>query len=260
MIGTNTRPVPTTPPAGEWELPEEGLEITLPSGATFEHEIHDGHERRHGWEQVKELPGIDSVDDVGEVVRAPNAIEEDGQYDLIIGDNPNGDGQVVLRLLDGMIVSASQPISDYDGERVEIEDAVNKIVNEKDDWDHNQLGNSKSEVRETLKQILQDPGEVYKATRDSDGATISVYLKEMYLNGNEVVVFALVRDGQLITSFVPAGEAPPGSAYENVYDRSAAIEYIKEEVLKTATGQTAIEKVEEFKEIIEEIDIGETYG
>ncbi|MFB1065692.1 hypothetical protein [Natrinema sp. H-ect4] len=35
----------------------DGLEITLPSGAVYEHEIHDGHERKHGWEQIKELPG-----------------------------------------------------------------------------------------------------------------------------------------------------------------------------------------------------------
>jgi hypothetical protein len=51
-------PVPVTEPLGEWETPD-GLEITLPSGAD-EHEIHAGHERRHGWEQIKELP--ESID------------------------------------------------------------------------------------------------------------------------------------------------------------------------------------------------------
>ncbi|WP_255191829.1 hypothetical protein [Natronobeatus ordinarius] len=174
MIGTNTRPVPKTPPAGEWELPEEGLEITLPSGATFEHEIHDGHERRHGWEQVKELPGIDSVDDVGEVVRAPNAIEEDGQYDLIIGDNPTGDGQVVLRLVKGMVISAAEVVEDPLGNKIEIDRTDEHPV--RDDGDHIPNYDIVRDVIANPNQIWQNgPHYVYAKHIDGQWYTVRVY-------------------------------------------------------------------------------------
>lgn len=111
-----------------------------------------------------------------------------------------------------------------------------------------------------MREILKSPDEVYEGIRPNDNAKVTVYVKEMIRNGNEVVVFALVVDGVLITSFVPSvGEdaAPAGSEYEQAYDRGEAIEYIAENVLKTATGQATMEKIEEFNRIIERYKPGE---
>lgn len=110
----------------------------------------------------------------------------------------------------------------------------------------------------TITKIVGNPDEAYEGTRTSgDKATVTVYVKEMTLNGNKVIAFALVVNGELKTAFVPAGQAPPGSNYNDAYSRENAINYIIEEVLKTATGQDTIEKIKEFEEVIEEIDVGE---
>lgn len=82
----------------------------------------------------------------------------------------------------------------------------------------------------------------------------------MVLNGNKVIVFGLAVDGVLKTTFVPAGNAPAGSDYEEVYNRAAAIEYTIEEVLKKASGATDIQKILEKEEIIEQYDEGDYVG
>lgn len=104
-----------------------------------------------------------------------------------------------------------------------------------------------------IQRLLQNPDEVYEEIRDHDGAQVTVYVREMMLNGNKVVAFALVVNGEVITSFVPAGEAPPGSSYQDAYDREYAINYNINEVLSEN-----MEKIEEFDEVIEEIDEGKT--
>jgi len=129
----------------------------------------------------------------------------------------------------------------------------------KNDWDHKQLGETEGEIRDTLREILENPSEVYEGTRTNDDATVRVYVNEMTLNGNEVVAFLLVVDGEAISSFVPAGQAPETSDYDSVYDREEAIEYIKEEVLKTSTGEDPIRKILQDEEIIEDIDEGEEF-
>ena len=92
---------------------------------------------------------------------------------------------------------------------------------------------------------------------ETQDGTERTYVKEMELNGNEVVVFVFVADGKAVTSFVPANEAPANSDYDDVYDREDAIEYIIDRVLDTQ-GEEAMEKIEEFEEVIEQIDVGET--
>lgn len=45
--------------------------------------------------------------EIDEVLRHPNAIEQAGQYQIVIGDNSNGQGQVILRVLGGLVITAS---------------------------------------------------------------------------------------------------------------------------------------------------------
>ncbi|AGB15524.1 hypothetical protein Halru_0903 [Halovivax ruber XH-70] len=149
-------------------------------------------------------------------------------------------------------------ISDYQGQHVDIGDKVRRIAHEKDDWDHNQLGESVGDVRETLQKVITDPDEVYGGTRASDDATVRVYVSEVAGGDGPVVVFALVVDGRLITSFVPAGEAHPGAPYEDVYDRDKATTYIIREVLQKASGHSPMTKVDEFDQLITQIEEGES--
>jgi|GEM_PF-51404 len=89
---TITQPVPPTETVETWEAPGGEGEIRLPSGDSFDHETVDGVERGWGWQHLQELelPGIDSPDDVGEVIEDGERHPGRGPYDLIIGDNPNG--------------------------------------------------------------------------------------------------------------------------------------------------------------------------
>lgn len=192
-------------------------------------------------------------DDIDEIIRTPGKFTETDDGYRIIDDNPVGEGGIIIDIGDdGTVLRASQTIEDYDGNDIEIDNIVEKTLR-KNDWDHNQLGETEDEVRNTLEEILKNPGEVYE-TQDGTERT---YVKEMELNGNEVVVFVFVADGKAVTSFVPAEEAPAGSSYEDVYDREVAVEYIIEKVVD-AEGEDTMEKVEEFEEVIEQIDEGET--
>lgn len=237
-----------------WER-SDGPTIVFPSGDTYTHG-QTGHERRWGSDQVFQLPGIQDSEDVGEIVENGEELPGRGDYDLIIGDNPNGEGQVVLRLLEGMVVSASAtaPIDDYRGRKIGVNEGINHILN-RNNWDHNKLGQSEEEVRETLRKVLQNPDEVYESSQGT------YYIKEMFINGDKVIVMVLVAHNsntaypgrEVITGYVPAGGQPTGSTYEQAYDRQRAIEIIRQ----TLEREEPLEKIREIKEIIEDIDIGD---
>ncbi|OLZ42512.1 hypothetical protein A6E15_16770 [Natrinema saccharevitans] len=159
--------IPVTEPL--WQEEIDGLEITLPSGAVYEHEIHDGHERKHGWEQIKELPGISQPGDVREIVRAPNAIEEDGRYDLIIGDNPGGDGQIILRVAEGLIIAADQIVEDPQG----VEDEF-------------LIPTDKSHIEDREEPHITQNSEIQRIVEEAD---------EVYTNGYGLYVWVLYEEG-----------------------------------------------------------------
>lgn len=239
--------VPTTGTRGTWETPD-GLEITLPSGAAYEHEFFDGHERKHGWEQIKELPGINQPEDIGDIVRAPNAIEEDGRYDLIIGDNPGGDGQIILRVLEGYLVGAVQAASDpHRGEEIEItEEAVRHIIEDHDDWDHEVIGRNENEVRETLRKVIEGTAgegadEVWKEPNQDRW----MYVKTLTINGREITIVLFVMNGEVASAFAPTHETIDG--YEG-HTGDIVEYYIK---LQEMVKKYAIEG----NEIIEDVDI-----
>jgi competence protein ComEC len=150
------RVVPNTGEPRTWEKGE--LEILLPSGADWGKDLPE-YNRKHGWEQVKELPGIEDKGDIGEVIddgeiiKLPGAYE--GDYDFIIGDNPNAPGEVVLRLLQKESEEEAVVIDAYDPmDQTEVTDEIIQQVNEEIDSEE-QI--SKEEVEEV---INGDPEEV----------------------------------------------------------------------------------------------------
>ncbi len=77
------QPVPATGEINSWE--RDGVEITLPSGAEYDEEVLDRN-RRHGWEQIKDLPGINDQEDVGEVIEDGERHPGFGEYDVLLNE------------------------------------------------------------------------------------------------------------------------------------------------------------------------------
>ncbi|MEY7849042.1 VWA domain-containing protein [Natrarchaeobius sp. A-rgal3] len=132
--------VPTTGIEKEFPTSDHRIdspEITLPSGVSYPHESEDGHERKHGWEQIVELPGVNQPEDLEQIIEAPNAVDQDGRYDLIIGDNPGGPGQIILRVYEGYLLFAGQLIEDPTGHHVEIDRNDDHMIDREDHptWD-----------------------------------------------------------------------------------------------------------------------------
>lgn len=253
--------VPPTATDNTYDPTETPLDepIRLPSGQVIEEDaapIEAPPARGHGWELIEnELPGV-TQDNIDEIIRTPGKFTETEDGYRIVDDNPVGEGGIIIDIGDdGTVLRASQTVEDYDENDIEIDDIVEKTLR-KNDWDHNQLGETEDEIKDNLRDILENPSEVYE-TQDGTERT---YVKEMKLNGNDIVVFVFVADGKAITSFVPStgeGASPPDSTHDEVYERENAINYIIESVLD-AGGDEPMEKIEEFEEVIEQIDIGET--
>lgn len=212
--------VPTTATRGTWETPD-GLEITLPSGAAYEHEFLDGRERKHGWEQIKELPGIYRSGDLAPIIEAPNAIENDGRFDLIIGDNPSGDGQIILRVLNGMIISATAiekyPNAEY-GDHAD--ERTEETVLREEQWEH--IQNDHQVTKEEIRRTIENPDEVW-VSEESGGVIVYMWVK--IINGEEVIV-----RGAYIESI---GEVRIGTSFkpERGYD------YVREWIQGTGANQ-----------------------
>jgi hypothetical protein len=67
---------------------------------------------------------------------------------------------------------------------------------------------------------------VYEKTIEhgaAEGARLTVYLKELTIDGNDVIVMVTVGEiaGEraVVTAYVPVGEKPANSDYQDVYDR-----------------------------------------
>ena len=227
--------------------PELGI-VKLPSGVVYEapEGFDEHHDRGHGWEHIKKLPGIEEANDIGEVLRAPNAIEQDGRYNIVIGDNPGADGQVILRLLGGTIISASEGVSDPLAEQdIEIPESLyDKIIHEKQDWDHSVIGSNREEVLETIRTVIEQgdgADELWKDTaRDR-----WMYVKEGALGGEEVTVVAFVMNGELQTIFAPTHRQVDGPAGHS------------EEYIEWYIKSQQMIKEFENKEIVPDIEKGE---
>lgn len=146
---------------GSWESSEE-VEIRLPSGVTYEHE-HLERERGYGWEQVKKTPGINEPEDVGQIIE-DGEHHIFGEYDLIIGDNPQRPGKVVLRIDQGLVLSASA----YDT----VEDPLGREIFINQDEEH-AIREGRDMSYEELKEGIQNPEEIW------EGSVQDLYVVQM---------------------------------------------------------------------------------
>jgi hypothetical protein len=143
----------------------EHFPLRLPSG--FSEEISDpaggSLHRGYGWEYIDvTLPSI-TPDEIATILSFPNAVREVDGGTLVIGDNPNGPGEVVLRISEGMIVSASQTVTDPRGKEV--------VINE----GH---GTRKEATLEEVKEIIKSPEEIYKPANEP-GSQLHYYVGQL---------------------------------------------------------------------------------
>ena len=81
----------------------------------------------------------------------------------MIGDNPNGPGEAAIRISEGMIVSASQTVTDPRGKEV--------VINE----GH---GTRKEATLEEVKEIIKSPEEIYKPANEP-GSQLHYYVGQL---------------------------------------------------------------------------------
>jgi hypothetical protein len=218
-------------PPGSFEPPLEqpdGTEIRLPSGAVYDSPPitigESGAVRGHGEELITRVPGINDRSDIQYVINHPSATYNDGPYKIVIGDNPGRGSHVVLKLISDSIVSASEAVYDRTrGKPVKItDDVINKILYRKNDWSHNQLGNSEQAVRNNIRSIISSPDEIWKDSTQNRW----MYVKRISLNGEERIVTLFVQNGEVATAFVPSH---PGYSGQAGYSDQYAKWYIKKD-------------------------------
>lgn len=167
-LGTSgeTENIPHTGSENEYEnvdasvtqyFTDEKLPVRLPSG--FGEEISDpaggSLYRGHGWEYIQlTLPGI-TQNEIGDILRYPNKVEELDDGALVIGDNPNGPGEITLHISDGLVVSAAVVIDRYPGES---ETPFEPVLTD-EGWEHI-LDSHPEMTRQLLHQIVENGDQV----------------------------------------------------------------------------------------------------
>jgi len=125
------------------------------------------------------LPGATEgnvVDGIGDVLRAPSAVEQDGPYTVVIGDEtPFGDGQIVIRTLQTdnalLVVNAAKLVEDPLGGKVEIDRTNRHPVRDPQHLDYDEIT-----------KAVRNADQVWKQGRNRH------YIK--YINGRWVAVRA----------------------------------------------------------------------
>ncbi|WP_255191836.1 hypothetical protein [Natronobeatus ordinarius] len=163
VIGTNTRPMPKTPPAGEWEPPEEGLEITLPSGAVYSEGEFD---RGFGEAYIEETTGLTASELDQAFENVDEIIHDDGEGWYVIS-NEIGEQEVILWIYDGTLVFAEEAI-----EREEVAEEASEEVNQERD-EHEEV--SEEEIEDTIEDepdevITNDPYHRYEIYRIAEAS------------------------------------------------------------------------------------------
>jgi hypothetical protein len=141
----------------------------------------------HSREQVTELPGINNPEDISGVIEAPNAIEDDGRFQRVIGDNPNGPGEIIISIIGGTIVAASSPAvyNDDCGATINIDNDVGEEGNP----EHSLRDGKPIDEITTLIEVLENP------TRIVDGNGKRYYLKR--LRNNKVILVVTQLESRL---------------------------------------------------------------
>ena len=212
-LDSYSRTVPATETSREWdrsELESVGLyqnndvelPLRLPAGELYEAPSgEEGFDRGFGEEYIYRTPGINDQGDINEVLQQPNAIEQQGDYTLVIGDNPNGQGEIGIQIGNGLILNAVQIVEDPQGNRVEINREDRHPVQDDsahpDSWDE-------------IEEAVRNPDEIWESGRSR------FYVKE--INGRYLVVRTRF-DGTVWTVGTAAYEGPSISDVRDLLQR-----------------------------------------
>lgn len=209
-------PVPATPlevpPYEPSETPEGFGEIRLPSGAPFSAPLHDGYERGFGWEHIKRLPSINENSQIEDVIKFPDVVDHIGEYDIIIGETPQGN-EVMLYLLEGFVLGAEEVVRNPPGyENIPGEEPTIVIDGEKL-LEHNGDRANHYTSEKLVREIIENADEVW-----TNGAGLYYWVRHT-ADGVEVVqVFnRAVEDGTEVTVYtVSTAYKETQSSWENI--------------------------------------------
>jgi len=93
----------------------------------------------------------------------------------VIGDNPGADGEIILGILDGLIVTAGQLIEDPTGQKVEIDRNGEHLINQQDD--HPSF--------DEIEQAIRNPAQIWEQNVQN-GVVMRHYIAQV--GGKWVVV------------------------------------------------------------------------
>jgi hypothetical protein len=218
---TKTREMLLTANAATYEPSEtdSALEqtIRLPSGGVsseYDPRIGETIHHGHGWRYIHALLPALTTHQIEGVLRSPNGVVQTESGIIVVGDSPMGDGSLLLYVSGGTIMYAAvgEVYRDPLGQPVQL--PVDKI--EKIRKKHPEIGQTEEEIQETVRQIIENPDEVYV---DPDG--FRMYIKR--INGQ--IIFLLVSP----TATVMTAYAPSSSGG---YSEERAIRYIKRQIEK----------------------------
>jgi len=204
--------VPTTGERASWETPD-GLEITLPSGVVNEVVTEEGeYERGFGWEYISETTSLE-VNEIEHAIRNQrNVINENGEVRYIIGEGLSETERVILSIIGGTIVTASQSPA-YN------EDCGSTIdINQHDNPEHATRDGKPIDEVTTLKEVLENP------TRIVDAGGQRYFILRVGTNEVLMVVTDFVSAAYQVLRTTLTGDGP-GNAYKTVED---AMKYIKD--------------------------------
>jgi len=166
MSTSQTAETYPTPGTYEWisndvrnAIANENLPLRLPSGFGEEAPDSAGQDlhRGHGWEYIQlTLPGI-TQDEIEDILRYPNKVNDLSDGAIVIGDNPNGPGEIAIHINEGMILTARNLIEDYDPQGVD-----EKVELYEQRWQHikDQLG-SDHLTKSEIKNVVENADEVW---------------------------------------------------------------------------------------------------
>ncbi len=199
-----------TPGAHDWISPavrdavgEEALPLRLPEG--FDEEVADpaggSLHRGRGWEHIRNrAPGV-TRSDIGTVLRDPDAVYERGARTLVVGDDPDTPHDVVLTVVSGAIVGATN------GEYVD-DPLGHRVIHDRND-EHPVRGRHRADGHDEIEETISDPDEI----RQNDQAVRRTYLKE--IDGRWLVVDVGEENG--VWTVLTAVDR--GDSYSEVEDR-----------------------------------------
>jgi hypothetical protein len=166
--------------------PEGTVTFPAPEGGTIDQPVklpsgeYYGNGRGYGWDIVKRTPGLLDRDDVGQIIEAPNAVREVGPYDVVIGDNPNGKGEIVLWLLEGVVIQA-EPY-----ERLNDPTERTVIIDRSDE--HPIRGGDHANSWDEIRRAVENPDEIFEKSASSPHPTSADRWYIVSIGGSYLVV------------------------------------------------------------------------